>query len=162
MHTLDRINLLLALLVIGLALALWSTRHKGSQYPPLTDIDTAQVNELQLREGARLKWSLLRDAQGWTMTHPKIATADPGTVEQLLTLSATPSLQSWPATTSELAGFGLAEPQYQLLFDDRLVRFGDLSPTSRLRYVYHEGRVHLIGDGYLHHLLAAADRLLKP
>jgi hypothetical protein len=36
------------------------------------------------------------------------------------------------------------------------IAFGGLDPVSQQRYVLYAGEVHLVGDGFRHHLLAGA------
>lgn len=160
-HPLDRVNGSLAVAVAVLALWLWLGRPATTALPPLTSWHAADVNELRLYEGERVKWSVLRDKIGWTMTHPDITSADSARIDQLLLILATPSLKAWQSTPETLATFGLAEPAYRLVFDLQTIALGDTEPTSGLRYVLVDDRVHLIGDGFYHHLLAAPQAFHK-
>lgn len=155
MHPLDRVNGWLALAALTVALLLWLGRPASLPPPPITPLDAADINAVQLYEQNRLKWSVLRDKAGWTMTHPDITAADPARIAQLLSIVATPSLRAWQGSPETLAAYGLAAPAYRLVFDKLSIDFGATEPTAGLRYILVGDRVHLIGDGYYHHLLAA-------
>jgi hypothetical protein len=155
MHPLDRVNGVLALAVLALAALLWLDRPATKTLPPLTQLHATDINEIKLYEGARIKWSVLRDKSGWTMTHPDITPANSARIDELLSILSTPSLKAWHSPPETLATYGLAEPTYRLEFDTQAIGFGDTEPTSGLRYVSIEDRIHLVGDGYYHHLLAA-------
>lgn len=161
MHALDRLNGLLALAIAALALLLWFDRPAMTPLPSLTELHGTDVNEIRLYKNERLKWSVLRDKSGWTMTHPDITPADSARIEQLLSILATPSLKAWQSAPETLSTFGLAEPAYRLMFDRQSIALGNTEPTSGLRYVLVDNRIHLIGDGFHHHLLAAPQAFHK-
>ncbi|MFM1891057.1 MAG: hypothetical protein RLZ44_134 [Pseudomonadota bacterium] len=154
MHPLDRVNVLLAGLVLALGLWLWLDRP-GPPAPPLTALDPAAVTELRLYQGPNLLWSAQRAADGWTLTHPDAAPANAERVDQLLGVLRTPSLTQFPAPAA-LQSYGLAPPAYRLVCDGVELAFGATEPTTGLRYLLVDDQVHLIGDGFHHHLLAGA------
>ena len=156
MHPLDRVNGMLTLAVLTLAALLWLDRTTTTTLPPLTKLQPTDINEIKLYEGARIKWSVLRDQSGWTMTHPEITAANSARIDELLSILVTPSLKAWHGPPEALATYGLAEPTYRLEFDAQAIGFGGTEPTSGLRYVSIGDRIHLVGDGFYHHLLATA------
>ena len=68
----------------------------------------------------------------------------------------TPSLRRFPVSADRHAEFGLAQPELILEVDGVPIAFGGLDPVTQHRYVLYAGEVHLIGDGFRHHLLAGA------
>ena len=156
MHTLDRINLTLLLVAITLGMGILVTSDKSSSPPLLTSVPLDSVSSISLYAGEQLKWAALRANAGWTLTHPEVANADGDRVEQLLRLLTTPSVASFAVEPDELADFGLAPPEYRVIFDKIELEFGSMEPTSGGRYVRLNDQVHIIGDGFLHHLLAPA------
>jgi len=146
MRRLDRINLLLALL---LALLWWANRQPpGGPATPLTGLDPAQVSEIRVLRAGRLQLALLRDTQGWMVTHPSVQRARPQRVDTLLALLQAPvhwRLQDKPA---DLARFGLDQPVLTLDFDDTRVHFGAASSPPGQRYVAVQEQVLLIDDAY--------------
>ena len=146
MRRLDRINLLLALL---LALLLWANRQPpGDPAPPLTGLDPAQVSEIRLLRAGRLQLALLRDTQGWMLTHPSVQRARPQRVNTLLALLQAPVRWRLQDNPADLARFGLHQPLLTLSFDGTMVHFGAPSSPSGQRYVSVHDRVVLIDDAY--------------
>ncbi|MEJ2577114.1 MAG: DUF4340 domain-containing protein [Gammaproteobacteria bacterium] len=158
MHRLDQTNLALGALALVLACLLWwFGRGPPAPWPQLTGLAPAQVHQLELFADERLVWRLLRDPAGWTLTHPEVARASSARVGELLGLLRTPSLDRFPAVGT-LAPYGLDAPRYRLVVEGRELAFGGLEPTTGHRYVRVDDMVHLIGDGFYHHLAAAPER----
>lgn len=156
MHPLDRVNLTLLLIAVALGAGILATPGKNRVASPLTTISPDSVSTISLYAGEQLKWAALRANSDWTLTHPEVANADNDRVGQLLKLLATPSVASVAVAPDKLADFGVAPPAYRVIFDETEIEFGILEPTSGGRYVRVNDQVHIIGDGFLHHLLAPA------
>ena len=156
-HPLDRANLALALLATLLGGALLLAGAGDRPWPPLTALDPASARELRLLKGDDLQWALLAGPEGWTLTHPAARGADAGRVRELLGLVATPSFEHFPAP-ADLRPYGLDTPAYRLVVDGLEIAFGSLEPTTAHRYVLVDGQVHLIGDGFHHHVVGGPHR----
>jgi hypothetical protein len=146
MRRLDRINLALAVLLAAL---LWANRQPaGEPAPPLTGLDPALVSEVRVQRGEHLQLALLRDTQGWMLTHPEVRRAEPQRVDTLLGVLQAPVGWRLQGSPADLAPFGLDHPVLTLSFDDIQVHFGAASSPPGQRYVAVQGRVVLIDDAY--------------
>lgn len=146
MRLIDRINLGLALLLLVL---LWANRQvDNSPEQPLLQLEAEKVSEIRLVKGRQLQLALLRDDQGWMITHPEVERAQARRVDKLLALLHAPVHWQMPSPVSELAPFGLDQPLLQVAFDDTTVSFGNPSSPPGQRYVEVNGTVYLIDDAY--------------
>ncbi len=82
-------------------------------------------------------------------------------IEQLLRICTTPSLRRFPAPPGRLTEFGLAPAALQLRLNDRELMFGATDPIHGWRYIRMGDQIHLIGDGFHHHLTASASAFLR-
>lgn len=153
------VNLLLLLLVGGLALFVWLTpdQQDNPVTRPLTGLDPAQVQQIsiQRRKGPRL--ILQRDASGWRMGEPYRVAANGPRIEKLLGLLTTPVIESFPLPADRLAEFGLTEPLAELTFDQTRILFGGTHPYNHRRYLQIADQLYLIKDIFPHHATAGAE-----
>jgi len=144
-----RLNLLLLLLVALLGLAVWFSRP--TERPPLTSIDPAEVTRIEISDlSGRHILMLRRDGQ-WYLDGGR--RADQVRVVQLLGICRTPSLERFPAPAS-LHPFGLEAAPILLRLNDTNLAFGTTDPIHGWRYVHIGNQIHLIADGFFHHLSA--------
>jgi len=145
MRPLDRINLSLALLLaVLLAGEYYAAAPQAAA--PLLALDAQQVSEIRVRRGEQLQLALLRDDDGWMLTHPQIERASTRRVNQLLALLQAHSLLQLPAQDAQR--FGLRPALLELSFDRTQIRFGHASSPAGQRYVEVNGQIHLIDDAY--------------
>jgi len=151
-----RASAVLAVLVALLGLVAWLEpglkREQG--LPSLTELSPAAARSLRLFKGNDLVLGLELTEQGWHLNAPVAGVGDNERVRELLGLLRTPSLRRFPVPPERHAEFGLAEPEFILEVDGVPIAFGGLDPVTQQRYVLYAGEVHLIGDGFRHHLLA--------
>jgi len=146
MRRLDYINLALLLL---LALLLWLNQQPPRDpAPPLTGLDPAQISEIRVAKAGRLQLALLRDTQGWMLTHPSVERARPQRVNTLLGLLQAPVRWQLHDQPAGLASFGLDHPALTLSFDDTTLHFGSASSPPGQRYIRVQDRIMLIDDAY--------------
>lgn len=143
LYGLDRLILLLAI-VSGLVFSLpWLTKPKPV---PLTNTAASTVHEIRILQRGQLKLGLLRDADGWMVTHPQVGRARTQRVRQLLAILHTPSHRSWPASGDLLSQSGLDSPGRTLQFDQLRIDLGEPSTPPGQRYVRVGDRIHLIDE----------------
>jgi hypothetical protein len=135
---------------------------RGVTWRPLTDLSGHAVQGVRLFDRGGLVLALERSTVGWSLVAPKPGPADAARVERLLGLLSTPSLRQVGRVDGRLGEFGLDDPEVVLEIDGLPIAFGGLDPASGHRYVAYRGEVHLIGDGYRHHLLAGPDGFRAP
>lgn len=159
MNRLLRANLILATLVLVLGLVVWLEPglKREEALPPLTELSPAGARSLRLFEGNDLVMGLELTDQGWQLVAPVAGVADNERVRELLGLLRTPSMRRFAVPPERHAEFGLAPPELIVEVDGVPIAFGGLDPVTQQRYVLYAGQVHLIGDGFRHHLLAGPE-----
>ncbi len=157
MSPVTRANLLLAAAALALGLALWRTLPPdGPALPPLTPLDPAAIREIRIETGGRLVAHLVRSGDGWRNRLGQRPVKDGEWIDRLLHIAVLPSLRRFPAS-DDLAPFGLDPPRHRLVLDGLVLEWGGLEPSGRRRYVRVGKTIHLVTDGYTHHLRAAGD-----
>jgi hypothetical protein len=139
------LNLVLALLVVGLGAAVWWTqRDHGKPKPPLTHLAQAAVKRIEIQRGSLQPIVLKRAGGHWRITEPVHVAADPFEVDQLLHLLALPRQQTFPASDVKLADLGLAPPHYRMQFNHIDLSIGNVESLSGHRYVQLDHQVALV------------------
>ncbi len=160
------LNLLLLILVAALATLVRRELEVSQRISTLTGLDPDQIAEIVLDRPGEPEMRLARTPQGWRMQAPYEVTADARRVDQLVRIAATMVHRTLP-NAPETGRLGTDPGQVRLTLDGLELRVGDTDPVGERRYVAIGDRVHLIDDGFQHHLLAAAEdyvarRLLPP
>jgi hypothetical protein len=155
MHRRLRLNLIL-LAVIGL-LAVWIWQAQPPGFQPLTPLDPEQVERIAISDLSGRQTSL-RKQQGVWLSGSSLANAD--RVEQLLGICQTPSLERFVAP-DDLSPFGLVPAHIQLQLDGLQLNIGSTDPINGWRYVQIGDQIHLIADGFYHHLTAPPEAWLE-
>ena len=140
-----RINIALTLLLAAL---LWLSHllEPAQSQPPLLNIEAHTVGEINVQRQGKIVLSLLRDKDGWMLTHPDVGRASDKRVGQLLSLTRMPALT--PLPDAQPAQFGLAPPRLLVAFDQQLIAFGESSVPGGQRYALVDGKVYLVDDAY--------------
>lgn len=159
------VNLLLLILVIGLgALMRWDLEN-AQREARLTGLLPENITEIAIERTDEPTIRLVQDAEGWRMESPYPVSADAGRIGKLTGIAATAVYRSLPKTAgAERLGLNADSPR--LTLNGLVLSFGDVDPIGQHRYVAIGEQVHLIGDGFRHHLIAGAedyvDRSLLP
>ena len=149
-----RINLILVVIVALLALLVWQSQPQPMAL--LSKLAAAEISHITISHG-RDNLSMRLEQGQWLIDGQPGLTSR---IEQLLTISQTPSLNRFPAP-SDLSPFGLKNPAVVLQLNQERFSFGDIDPLNGWRYVLYNGMIHLIGNGYHHHLTAPLDAWLE-
>jgi hypothetical protein len=159
------VNLLLLILVAGLSTAVHIDLERELEAGTLTGLTGSDIAEVVLDRPGNPTITLTRTRGGWRMQAPYEAAADGERVDQLVRIASTPVHRTLPAP-ADLKRLGLDPPGTRLTLNGLELRFGDLDPIGRRRYLAIGDRVHLIDDGFQHHLIARpedyVDRRLLP
>jgi hypothetical protein len=145
--SLGRINLLLAVLVAVLGVAVWlgpgspESRH-------LTTLDPAAIRQVVVRRPGQAELRFERDARGWRRVAPTPGAADPGRLNRLVQIAAATPRRQLPGARVDAAAAGLAPPLAVLELDGRRLELGATEPVNDRRYVRTGGQVYLIDDRY--------------
>ncbi len=150
-----RLNLILLAVAGTLGLIIWLSRPSG--LPPLTPLDPARIERIEISDLSGRLVQLRKTASGWRSAQ---ASADRQRIEQLLGICTTPSLERFPAP-EDLTPFGLDPATLRLQLDALTLDFGTTDPLNGWRYVLIGKEIHLIADGFYHHLTAAPEAWLE-
>ena len=150
------VNLILLLLTALLALLFWWLQPVA--LPTLTRLQPDQIQEIRISDLKGRDIQLHKTAEGWRLGQ---APANTARIRQLLGICATPSLQSFPAPRERLQEFGLNPPPIHLRLNRLELAFGGNDPINGWRYVRIGDVIHLIGDGFQHHLTAPESAFLQ-
>ncbi|MEJ2455538.1 MAG: hypothetical protein P8103_15465 [Candidatus Thiodiazotropha sp.] len=150
-----RLNLILLAAAGLLGLVIWLSHPIG--LPLLTGLDPARIERIEIGDLSGRQIQLSKTATGWRSGQAK---ADGQRVEQLLGICVTPSLERFPAP-ADLTPFGLDPAPIRLKLDDLTLDFGTTDPLNGWRYVLVGKEVHLIADGFYHHLTAPPEAWLE-
>lgn len=150
------VNLLLLILVAALSAAVRFDLERELAVGTLTGLADAEITEVVLERQGTPTVRLARFSGGWRMQTPYETPADGERVDQLARIARTPVHRTLPAP-EDLNRLGLDPPGALLTLDGLALRFGDLDPIDQRRYVAIGDEVHLIDDGFQHHLMAPAE-----
>ena len=147
-------RLLLLLLPLLIAITWFQPGLDRPQIHPLTQLQADRIDTIQISNNSGTLIKLQREHGGWMMQSPIAGEANNQRVNELLGISQTKSHLSFPAEDEKLAEYGLKPPHIVLQLNELQLLFGDNDPVYQRRYVKVAGQIHLIDDGFQHHLLA--------
>jgi len=162
------LNLLLAIVVLGLALFIYIDPDKATDdnRAAISNIDPDSVTSINITrlQGEPLSF-IKRDGQ-WFIVGETEFRADDFQVSTLLALARSITDRKYPAQTLDLKPMGLLPPLVNISFDDVRFDVGTTEPIDRNRYVMHDTTVYLVPDRFQHLLNARytnfIDRRLLP
>ncbi|MBT8122055.1 MAG: DUF4340 domain-containing protein [Gammaproteobacteria bacterium] len=162
------LNLLLAIVVLGLALFIYIDTDKATDdnRAVISNIDPDSVTSIKITrlQGEPLSF-IKRDGQ-WFIVGETEFRADDFQVGTLLALARSITDRKYPAQTLDLKPMGLLPPLVNISFDDVRFGIGTTEPIDRNRYVMHDTTVYLVPDRFQHLLNARytnfIDRRLLP
>ncbi|MGD2117105.1 MAG: hypothetical protein PVG66_01995 [Chromatiales bacterium] len=145
----------LLLLLALLAFSAWQHWQEHDATASLTALQPEQVQRININD----KLLFVKHQDQWQLQGSD-RTVDQERINKLLGICNTPSLRNFAATADNLHNFGLQSPRYRLQLNDTQLLFGDTEPLYHWRYVQVGQQIHLIGDGFLHHLQARPEDFL--
>ena len=160
----SRVNGVLLLLVLGLALLVWrSAREPQITAPtPLTQLLPEQVASIRISNQRGAEISLQREANRWRMLEPYPVEANETLIRRLLEIAAAPVFTQFTTAQNRLAEFGMAPPAAIVHLNQLELRVGGTDPINHYRYIGIGDRLYLIKDLFPHLLLAAAETYVSP
>ncbi|MCU7893070.1 MAG: DUF4340 domain-containing protein [Candidatus Thiodiazotropha sp. (ex Ustalcina ferruginea)] len=148
-------NLILLTIASLLGLLVWWSQPEP--LPPLTSINPHQITQIEISDLQGRDIALRRIQDQWLIgTQP----ANQLRVKQLLGISQTPSLRRF-AASDDLHPYGLAPPSIELKLNGEELAIGNNDPVNGWRYILYRDRIHLIADGFHHHLSAPPEAWLE-
>lgn len=141
------INLALLLLIatlIGIAFFQPGIESTESR-PTLTDLQSQLIKEITIRRPARKVIHLTKSADKWRITEPVKARASDFVVNEILSITQTPSLKQLEYNESTRPEeFGFNNPRAVIKYDNSELTFGDINPLNQLQYILYKRQVHMI------------------
>ncbi len=159
------VNLLLLILVIVLGALMRSELERGRRAATLTGLLPERITEISLERSGLPAIRLSQGADGWRMESPHRVRANGSRIAELAGIATTPVYRSLPKSAAAQR-LGLTADSPRLTLNGLVLHFGEVDPIGQHRYVGIGEQVHLIDDGFQHHLIAPAhayvDRTLLP
>jgi len=151
--------LLLALLVAALGGAVYAEleRERSLGPPPLTTLDPASVQRIEIRCRECQSRRFARDGSGWRMLEPYARPANSDAVARLLTVLRAPVRNRAPLADYDVAKLGLAPPQFTLRYDDVTIEIGNEDPIEHDRYVHMGADLLRVPDRFSARLLESPE-----
>lgn len=163
------LNLVLLLMVILLAsLAYFEPGGEKAETPDtLLVLPQSQVTRIQIQARDAGDIQLERSpGGGWMIVAPIRVDASDYRVNNMLQLLSATSYTHFPVSERPLSEFGLDHPAGKVMFNEKVVEFGDIEPLNNHRYVRVGEQIHLIDDRYFYQsqlmLTALVDTALVP
>lgn len=158
------LNLVLAAIVIALAWLTLTSEEEPHTGPgnPVTTLSPGDIGSIVIEADGRPAVSLTRAGEGWRITRPYQAPADPFRVTALLGLATATSDKGFRAAGNDLSQFGLEPPKARVRFGDHVLRLGITDPVENLRYVMSDDQVHLVQDHWFSQVFGEAAAWLDP
>jgi hypothetical protein len=153
---------LLAALVVLLGAGVYAELgyEQASGRAPLTKLDPATVQRLEVRCQTCRTRRFARGADGWRMLEPYALPADADAVTHLLVIARAPVSKRLDLREYDLAKLGLSPPQFTLTFDDVVVTIGGEDSIEHDRYVRVGDELLRVPDRFSARLLEAPEREL--
>lgn len=153
------INFGLFALVVALSLIVYFEPGKKHtvEKTPLTHFKPEEVNFIRISDNRGRNLVMEKQQGSWQMINPYKKPADEDRIKQLLGITTTRSFSHFKIPEDRLAEFGLAPASVYLQLNNVKLEIGGNEPIQFRRYVRIADQLHLINNGYHHHLMAQAD-----
>jgi hypothetical protein len=151
--------LLLALAVALLGGSVYAEleRERGLGVQPLTTLDPAAVQRVEIRCRDCTTRRFARDANGWRMLEPYAQPANAESVARLLAVARSPVRTRAKIAEYDATKLGLAPAQFTLTFDQTVIEIGNEDPIEHDRYVKLGDELLRVPDRFSARLLEAPD-----
>jgi len=158
------INLGLFILVLLLLLVAYyepGIEDRSIEKVPLTQLKPEEISFIRISDNSGRDLAMEKQQDGWLMTSPYNKPADEQRIRQLLDITTTRSFSRFAIPKARLAEFDLDPAPIHLQLNDVKLEIGGNEPIQFRRYVRVGNQLHLISNGYHHHLMAQADDFLS-
>lgn len=161
----NRILINLGLLLLVLLLGTIAIYEPGLEdntqpRPPLTSLQPEAIQHIELNNPSHTKIALKKVNGRWQMIAPQAAPANEKKIKELLGIVSTNSYSRFPVDPQRLSEFGLDPAPIKLRLNNLELEFGGNDPLQFRRYVRIGNQLHLISNGFHHHLVAGVNDYL--
>ncbi|HUP91517.1 MAG TPA: DUF4340 domain-containing protein [Solimonas sp.] len=140
------LNLVLGVVVAGLAAGVFFSQKKEEKGPPLTALAAEAVTKIAVEHPGAPLIRLEKQAGQWQLTEPVKAPADPLEVNALVSLATTETRMTLEPKDVVAKELGLDPPQYSVTVNDQKIEFGGVEPINYRRYLRAGGKYLLVDD----------------
>ncbi len=130
-----RLNIVLALVLVGLGAGIYLSKSKEEKKPPLTALDPEKIAAIQIEHPGAAPIRLEKRGGTWLLTQPVATEADKFEVNGVLSLASLEQKKTISPVEVKLADLGLDPPQYTVTLDGTKMLIGGLEPLQFQRYI---------------------------
>lgn len=141
-----QLNLVLAVVVGGLAAALYFSQKPEEKKEPLTALKPEALTRIALEHPGQPPVRLQKVDGQWRLVEPVQAETDPYEVAGITALASLPVQRRLAPGEARLADLGLDPPAYRVRLDEHNLDFGNADPIESRRYLLSAGQVALVED----------------
>lgn len=153
-----------SILFLGAAVALLGTgvwieleRERALAPQPLTPLDPAGVQRIEIRCRECQTRRFERDSAGWRMLEPYAQAANADAVARLLAVVRAPVRTRAKLAEYDLAKLGLLPAQFTLTYDQVTIEIGNQDPIEHDRYVHVGDELLRVPDRFSARLLESPE-----
>ncbi len=143
----SRLNIALAVVLVGLAAGIFFSQKKEEKKPPLTTLTPETINTVLIEHPDAPAIKLEKRADGgWKLTQPVQAVADKFEINGILNLATLEQKKTIAPATVKLADLGLAPPEYTVTLNNLKLAIGGMEPIQFQRYIENGDVIALTDD----------------
>lgn len=138
------LNIVLALVVIGLGVLFWLDAGKDTATPPITALKPVDIKHIEIDFPEAPSLKLARTGEHWRITAPVKARAETSEIKPILRIAQAKPSHSYPVSDMSLTEIGLDKPTQILHLDGVAIALGGTEPLHHNRYAKVKDKVYLI------------------
>jgi len=141
------INLLLLVAIAALFFYLNKSEVQTAYKHTMSSIEAAAINTIVIDRHNRESIQLVKKKIGWQIIQPINAKANDVRISLILDILSSDSQSSFtPTSSNDLSQFGLDPASISLTLNKEQFQFGNIEALNKLRYIEHNGVIHLVKD----------------
>ena len=146
MHKKTLLNLVMLVIFLSLASAIYFSEQETNRLELLTAIDTSSIRSIKINHNNNQTDIIKRDNETWSIRSPANIDANNFRINSLLDLLNTPIHKKYAIAEIDLKSISLQKTATSIKFDDTVISFGDINPATRLRYIKLDNFIYTIED----------------
>jgi hypothetical protein len=146
MHKKTLLNLVMLVIFLSLASAIYFSEQESNRLELLTVIDTSSIHSIKINHNSNQTDIFKRDDGTWVIKNPVSIDANNFRINSLLDLLNTPVHNKYSVTEINLKSIGLQEPITSIQLNDTFIAFGESNPATGLRYIKIDNLIYTIED----------------
>jgi hypothetical protein len=157
-----KLNLLLLVILLSLATAIYFSEETTTQLPLLTAADPNSITSINIRHNDNSSSIIKQPDDLWQITKPINITANNFRISSILKLLNAPVHNRYAVNEIDLDSIGLKNPATTVQLDSYNIAFGNTNPATNLRFVKLDDAVYTIEDVYYPLLSSFFGTLVSP